>query len=401
MPRQPADRRMLILRAAAIVISAAAAVTLRVRLYLEQNITRTPYESGYLTRRTFVRRITHAENHCVALLRMDVRCFRSFVGLFRSTTLLKDTIHCTVEEQVAIFLTVIAHNERNRTVRATTRRSGATVSKYFNKVLDAVLILQDMFIVRPSRETPRAILDNPNFMPYFKDCIGAIDGTHIHAKVSEDIQKRYICRKHFPSQNVLACCDFDLKFTYVLCGWEGSASDSRVLASAISKPNGIPILPGKFYLGDAGYLCLSHFITPIRGIGYHLNQIRGRRPRKAEELYNQRHSSARNVIERTFGVLKKRFSILNSAPMYSYSKQIDIVLACCCVHNHIRREMPDDSYIQDVDDELASLVAEEEEEEEGPVPPPPMTRADDIREGRNIRTAIMNQMWNDFEARRH
>ncbi|XP_077221948.1 uncharacterized protein LOC143855764 [Tasmannia lanceolata] len=187
MPRQLADRRMLIIRAAAIVISAAAAVTLRVRLYLEQNITRAPYESGYLTRRTFVRRITNAEDHCIALLRMDVRCFRTFVALFRKTTLLEDTIHWTVEEQVMIFLSVISHNERDRTVRATTRRSGATVSKYFNKVLDAVLILQYMFIVRPSRETPRAILDNPNFMSYFKDCLGAIDGTHIPAKVSQDI----------------------------------------------------------------------------------------------------------------------------------------------------------------------------------------------------------------------
>ncbi|XP_077211403.1 uncharacterized protein LOC143890900 [Tasmannia lanceolata] len=85
--------------------------------------------------------------------------------------------------------------------------------------------------------------------------------------------------------------------------------------------------------------------------------------------------------------------------MYSYSKQIDIVLACCCVHNHIRREMPDDSYIQDVDDELASLVAEEEEEEEGPVPPPPMTRAEDIREGEMATTAgttekKSNVAWN-------
>ncbi|XP_077237426.1 uncharacterized protein LOC143879126 [Tasmannia lanceolata] len=185
MPRQPADRRMLILRATAIVIFAAAAVTLRVRLYLEQNITRAPYESGYLTRRTFVRRITNAEDHCVALLRMDVRCFRTFVGFFRNTTLLEDTTHCTVEEQVMIFLSVIAHNEKEST---------------------------------SIKETPRAILDNPNFMPYFKDCIGAIDGTHIPAKVSHDTQKRYICRKHFPSQNVLACYDFDLKFTYILCG---------------------------------------------------------------------------------------------------------------------------------------------------------------------------------------
>ncbi|XP_077246050.1 uncharacterized protein LOC143885893 [Tasmannia lanceolata] len=259
----------------------------------------------------------HAEDHCVALLRMDVRCFRTFVGLFRNTTLLEDPIHCTVEEQVDIFFSVIAHNEMNRIVRATTRRSGATVSKYFNKVIDVVLILQGMFIIRPSREIPRAILDNPNFISYFKVTVS-------------------------------------LLFRLYRCGFHGLQNLSIILC----------LIVGKFYLGDAGYPCLSHFITPIRGIGYHLNQIRGHRPRKPEELYNQRHSSARNVIELTFGVLKKRFSILNTTPIYSYSKQIDIVLACCCVHNHIRREMPDDSYIQLVDDELASLPAEEEEEEE-------------------------------------
>ncbi|XP_077217896.1 uncharacterized protein LOC143852399 [Tasmannia lanceolata] len=305
----------------------------------------------------------HAKDHCVALLHMDVRFFRTFVGIFKNTTLLEDTIHCTVEEHVAISLNVIAHNARNLSIRASIRRSGATVSKYFNK-----------------------------------DCIGAIDGTHIPAKVSEDIQKRYICRKHFPSQNVLACCDFDLTFTYFLARWEESTLNSRVLASATSKPNGILVLPGKFYLADAGYPCLSHFIIPIRGISYHLNYIRGRRPKNPEELYNQRHSSARNVIERTFVVLKKRFSILNSTTMYSYDKQIDIVLACCCGHNHIRREMPDGSIIQVVDKELASIPAEEEEEEvDGPVPVPPMTRGRGCEMATSAGTKEKkgNVSWND------
>jgi len=27
-------------------------------------------------------------------------------------------------------------------------------------------------------------------------------------------------RKHYPTQNVLAAVDFDLRFTYVLAGWE-------------------------------------------------------------------------------------------------------------------------------------------------------------------------------------
>lgn len=35
---------------------------------------------------------------------------------------------------------------------------------------------------------------------------------------------------------MLAVCDFDLLFTYVLVGWEGSAHDSRIFLDAITDP---------------------------------------------------------------------------------------------------------------------------------------------------------------------
>ena len=53
--------------------------------------------------------------------------------------------------------------------------------------------------------------------------------------MSDDVVKRYRGRKDFPTQNVLAACSFDLKFTYVLPGWEGSASDSRILNNALTR----------------------------------------------------------------------------------------------------------------------------------------------------------------------
>ena len=51
-------------------------------------------------------------------------------------------------------------------------------------------------------------------------------------------------RKPYPTQNVLAAVDFDLRFTYVLVGWEGSAHDSAVLHDALSRPNGLKIPEG-------------------------------------------------------------------------------------------------------------------------------------------------------------
>ncbi|KAL0424427.1 UNVERIFIED_CONTAM: hypothetical protein Sradi_0977500, partial [Sesamum radiatum] len=37
---------------------------------------------------------------------------------------------------------------------------------------------------------------------------------------------RYRSRKGRLAQNVLAICDFDMNFTYVYAGWEGSAADA-------------------------------------------------------------------------------------------------------------------------------------------------------------------------------
>jgi hypothetical protein len=40
--------------------------------------------------------------------------------------------------------------------------------------------------------------------------------------------------------------DFDLKFTYVLARWEGSAYDALILADAIERDNGFTILPDNY-----------------------------------------------------------------------------------------------------------------------------------------------------------
>jgi hypothetical protein len=58
------------------------------------------------------------------------------------------------------------------------------------------------------------------------------------------MQDRFRGRKHYQTQNVLVAVDFDLRFTYVLAGWEGSAQDSFVLQDALSHPTGLQIPEG-------------------------------------------------------------------------------------------------------------------------------------------------------------
>ncbi|XP_068307625.1 uncharacterized protein [Pyrus communis] len=92
-------------------------------------------------------------------------------------------------------------------------------------------------MVQPGSTVPTKIRESTRFYPYSKDCVGAIDGTHIPAMVSGLEVASYRDRHGKISQNVLATCNFDLEFIYILCGWEGSAHDSKLLHNAASRRN--------------------------------------------------------------------------------------------------------------------------------------------------------------------
>lgn len=119
-------------------------------------------------------------------------------------------------------------------------------------------------------KVPPQIRENPKFFPYFEGCLGAVDGTHIEMFVpSEDIP-RYRNRKGSLSQNVLAACTFDMRFCYVLSGWEGSAADGRVFEDARRVDFAIP--PGSYYLADLGFAACDALVVPFRKVRYHLRE---------------------------------------------------------------------------------------------------------------------------------
>jgi hypothetical protein len=74
-----------------------------------------------------------------------------------------------------------------------------------------------------------------------KDCVGAIDGTHVRASVTKDMEPSFRGRNNHTTQNVMAAVDFDLCFTYVLAGWEGTSHDALVLRDDLERENGLRI----------------------------------------------------------------------------------------------------------------------------------------------------------------
>ncbi|KIJ63717.1 hypothetical protein HYDPIDRAFT_46471, partial [Hydnomerulius pinastri MD-312] len=68
------------------------------------------------------------------------------------------------------------------------QRSNDTIAKYFKKMLVAFsspgIYAKYVHLPHIDNPTPMKIYNNPKYMPFFKDAIGAIDGTHIACTLS-------------------------------------------------------------------------------------------------------------------------------------------------------------------------------------------------------------------------
>ncbi|CAL8083472.1 unnamed protein product [Prunus armeniaca] len=240
------------------------------------------------------------EFDCIEQLRVSKNAFKSLCTILHGKGGLTPTRNVSIEESVAIFLNILAHNLKFRVIGFDYYRSKETISRQFNSVLHAMMRISE------------------EYLKLHPCAIGALDGTHIPVTVFADDRPRYQNRKEDISTNVLGVCDPNLKFIYVLSGWEGSASDARVLRDALARDNPFQVPNDKYYLVDAGYANGQGFWAPYRGT-------------------------------RSFGLLKKRWSILHTPSFFDIKTQIGIINACFVLHNFIRLEQHNDPVLQDQD----------------------------------------------------
>jgi hypothetical protein len=278
--------------------------------FRKKNIEPIPQHDSLLNGQMYYDELMNTDNpsRFLTVSRMDKITFITFLAFLREHGDLRNFRSICAGQKLMIFLHTLS-NFSNRQTAERFQHSGSTVSIIIHQVANSILKCRSL-IFQPAQANspiPVQISQNPKFFPFFKDCVGALDGSHIPAFVLLEEQGVFRNRKKFISQNLLAVSNFDMTFAYALAGWEGSAHDGRVFEDA--KTKGLPLLIGKYYLGDAGYPLSRYCLTPYRGKRYHLKEwSRGNdRPRNKEELFNLRHSSLRNVLERIFGVIKKNF----------------------------------------------------------------------------------------------
>lgn len=76
------------------------------------------------------------------------------------------------------------------------------------------------------------------------------------------------------------------------------------------------------FLGDSGYPLKSYLLTPFANPAIH-----------AQHRYNESHIRTRNCIERTNGVLKRRFPVLCYGLRCSLNNSLTVIVATAVLHN--------------------------------------------------------------------
>lgn len=228
--------------------------------YATLNLCKEPRHTSAYTGCIWVRDVLDGNSsRCYNMFRMERDVFLSLVEQLQQHGL-KETKNIGIHESVAMFLHTVGHALSSRMQQERFQHSGETISRHFHNVLMACCRLA-MSNIKPKDPTFRHVHTKIRFgkyWPFFKHAIGAIDGTHVSCVVSATDQTKFISRKGTVSQNVMAVCDWDMCFTFVLAGWEGSAHDARIFDHALTTPSmNFPHPPEGIFLFPIFFLYLA------------------------------------------------------------------------------------------------------------------------------------------------
>lgn len=217
----------------AMVTTGAKLADIYCDLYLDKAPPRVSIQSGM----GWLNETMNTPGECHRMLRMNKEIFLDLHDVLVEKYGLKESKHMNTYEMLAIFLYICAGCESNRKGQNRFKHSGETISRKFHEVLSCLIAMAEEYL-RPTdpnfRTVHKRIMNDKRAYAHFKDCIGALDGTHIRVSLSPEEQVRYIGKTGMATQNVLAVCDFDMRFTYVAAGQPGSTHDTSVLYHAFA-----------------------------------------------------------------------------------------------------------------------------------------------------------------------
>lgn len=209
--------------------------------------------------------------------------------------------------------------------------SQPTASKIIRKVSKLLAQLHKLFIKFPTGQEASVNrqlfkeLGRCGHWPGLPGIDGAIDCTHVKIVSTPGCQHHevYRNRKSDFSINVQVIVGPRTEILDIVAKWAGSMHDSRIFqVSSVFMKYTQGILTGRL-VGDSGYPTLPFVLTPIRPPPEDPPSIR----------YNRAQIKTRNIVERTFGIWKRRFPCLSRGLGNNLATVSHIIVACAVLHN--------------------------------------------------------------------
>ena len=215
----------------------------------------------------------------------------------------------------------------------------STVCRTVHRVTRAIAGLRDRYIKFPSNDQERRdIMNEFHKLSRMPGVLGAIDCTHIPIQSpGGDNAEIYRNRKGYFSINCQLVSDCSGYITDVVARWPGSVHDSTIFDNSHLRAKLETEQLDGFLVGDGGYACRRYMMTPI------INPTTN-----AEKAYNNAQISARNCIERTNGMLKRRFPALKYGLRLHLENILPVIVAITVLHN-IAITMGEDEPTADVE----------------------------------------------------
>ena len=94
-----------------------------------------------------------SNTQCQELIRMSRDAYIQLCNHFKERSWLHDSRYVSVEEKIAIFLTIIGHNERFRMIKRRFQHSTQTIHSCFHEVLHAMMEFSRKVVASTSFDT--------------------------------------------------------------------------------------------------------------------------------------------------------------------------------------------------------------------------------------------------------
>ena len=107
-------------------------------------------------REHMLRIVYSSDDSCKFHLRLNRDAFTKLCRMLKEMGGLRDTVHMLIDEQVAMFLHLLAHHVKNMIMRGRFNRSAEVISRHFHRVLNALLRLQGHLYNKPKPISPES-----------------------------------------------------------------------------------------------------------------------------------------------------------------------------------------------------------------------------------------------------